>query len=782
MSHLVVLNLGKGDWQRGLPTVTAQLWDGQSASPMQFIGSLPAMPELAAYQQWRSLYEALYGNLGWRRTETFPEFEIDETDLTHISRSEFDELCQSLGKHLNAWMGSASFRSIDRQLRTRLSPRDEIRLVIVAEEPKLLQLPWHLWDFLEDYPQAEIALSPPQYMQPLKTAATKPRGKIRILVILGNSEGINIEQDRQFLQRLPNAELKLLVEPAAKELNQQLWEPGWDVLFFAGHSSSQGRGQIQINQTETLTIDQLKYGLRQAIAHGLKLAIFNSCDGLGLALDLADLYLPQVIVMREPVPDQVAQEFLKQFLSAFAGGRSLYTAVREAREKLQALESDFPCATWLPVICQNPAEAPPTWQDWSGQRKPLFRRPTRRDVQIILFSSAIVTSLMVGVRWLGWLQPVELWAFDRIMRLRPAEVPDSRLLVITVTEKDIQAQGKEPRRGSLSDRTLNRLLAKLEQHQPLTIGLDIYRDFPAELPELTKRLQTSKNLVAVCKRPDRKNDPAGILPPPELAPTQLTFSDFVQDGDGVLRRHLLYLPPDPSSACTAAYALSTELAFRYLSTKNISPQFTPDGNLQLGDTVFQRIARRTGGYQTIDAQSGQILLNYRAAPTPQAIAQQATLTQVLNGQVNPNAIKGRIVLIGVAAPNTSGDYWSTPYGTEFSSRLPGVLIHAQMVSQILSAVLEQRPLLWVWAQWGEVLWIGGWSLVGGILGWHYRKPFPYGLALTVAIVTMSGLCFILLIRGGWVPLMPPLITLVITGSVVAYIVSQPGETLKLTGI
>jgi len=30
----------------------------------------------------------------------------------------------------------------------------------------------------------------------------------------------------------------------------------------------------------------------------LKLAIFNSCDGLGLARELADLHLPTMIVMQ----------------------------------------------------------------------------------------------------------------------------------------------------------------------------------------------------------------------------------------------------------------------------------------------------------------------------------------------------------------------------------------------------------------------------------------------------------------------------------------------------
>jgi len=107
------------------------------------------------------------------------------------------------------------------------------------------------------------------------------------------------------------------------------------------------------------------------------LAIFNSCDGLGIAKQLADLNMPQVIVMREPVPDMVAQEFLKYFLEGFAGGESLYLAVRDAREKLESVQREFPCATWLPVICQNPAEEPVSWQELCGLKSAVVSRSSK---------------------------------------------------------------------------------------------------------------------------------------------------------------------------------------------------------------------------------------------------------------------------------------------------------------------------------------------------------------------------------------------------------------------
>lgn len=96
--------------------------------------------------------------------------------------------------------------------------------------------------------------------------------------------------------------------------------------------------------------------------------IFNSCDGLGLARDLAraKLPLPPIIVIRESVADAVAQAFLQYFLRAFAYGEPFHLAVRQAREQLKGLEAEFPGASWLPVICQHPAVVPPTWVELGG--------------------------------------------------------------------------------------------------------------------------------------------------------------------------------------------------------------------------------------------------------------------------------------------------------------------------------------------------------------------------------------------------------------------------------
>ncbi len=768
MSQLVVLNLGAGNWQQGFPSVTVQLWRPDRAAPMQLTGALPAAPELdLLYQKWQRLYGMLSSRLNWRQFAS-SEFEIDTEDVTYISTTEFQRCCQDLHQQLNRWLNAETFRPVDQNLRSLLALTDEIRFVITADADRVLKLPWGLWQFFEDYTQAELALSPAAYMRSQQSPS--PRRKIRILAILGDSRGIDTAQDQQLLQQLPDTELTFLVEPNRSQLTQQLWQSGWDILFFAGHSSSREQGEIQVNSQETLTIEQLKYGLRHAIAHGLKLAIFNSCDGLGLARDLADLHIPQMIVMREPVPDRVAQAFLKHFLAAFSQGQSLYLAVREAREKLQDLEGEFPCATWLPVICQNPAEVPSAWQDWCPP-KPVRALPNGRDWQTMVLGSLAITGLVLAGRWLGGLQSWELGAFDQFMRLRPIESPDARLLVVTVNEQDIAAQGNEPRRGSLSDRTLNRLLETLEAAKPAAIGLDLYRDYPATLPALANRMRQSHRLINLCKRPDAQDDQSGVLPPPEISADRLGFSDFAEDRDGVLRRHLLAVSPNSISACSPSQAFSVQLAFRYLNQKGIISKFTPDNNLTLAKQTFSHIKARTVGYQPVDAQGIQVLLNYRSLP-PRTVAQQVSLTQVLSGQINPNVIRDRIVLIGVIT-NTSGDYWPTPYGTAFSQQVPGVFVQAHLVSQLLSAAIEGRSLLWSWPQWIEGLWIGGWAWIGAMLVWAVRSAVYRVIGLSLTLGTLTGICFVLLLNGGWVPWVPPLIAAIVTSSSVGYFLPRP---------
>ncbi|HCF26703.1 MAG TPA: sensor protein Chase2, partial [Cyanobacteria bacterium UBA11049] len=541
---------------------------------------------------------------------------------------------------------------------------------------------------------------------------------------------------------------------------------------FAGHSETDGEtGRIYINQFDSLSVNELKYGLKKAIAGGLQLAIFNSCDGLGLARELSDLQIPEVVLMREPVPDRVAQEFLKNFLKAFSLGKSLYLSVREARERLQGWESEFPCASWLPVIYQNPSAKPPLWQEWLKRDRPK-NKPRLRNV---LLSSLAVTAGVMGVRFLGMLQGVELQAYDRLMQLRPEEKPDPRLLVVTVNERDFQLPEQKDRKGSLSDLALERLLQKLDKFKPRAIGLDIYRDFPVgeNTPALTTQMRQNNSFYAVCKVSDPEFDPDGVQPPPEMPRNRLGFSDLVDDGDSnTIRRQYIHLDPPLTSRCGAKYAFSLKLALHYLDTKGIESNVTSEGNLQIRNVIFQRLQPHSGAYQSLDTSRGyQLMINYRPFRSLEDIAPQVTLEQVLKDRIPPDRVKdlqGRIVLIGPTAPSF-GDYWSTPYNMgqqPLKKQIPGVFLQAQMVSQILSAVLDGRSLIWVMPVWGEALWILAWAMLGGLLALRLRSPLYLGITLSAALVILYGICFGILTKGGWLPLVPSALALAATSGIV----------------
>src|SRR5919202_3856615 len=203
---------------------------------------------------------------------------------------------------------------------------------------------------------------------------------------------------------------------------------------------------------------------------------------------------------------------------------------------------------------------------------------TSKKLDVVITSLAAL-GLLLGVRQLGWLQPLELAAFDLMVRLRPDEGPDPRLLVVGITEQDIQ----ELRQYPISDRVLAKVLGKLEQYQPIVIGVDLARNVPIEPghAELVAQLRSPK-LIAIANIGNTHAE--AVRPPPGVSKERVGFSDVVIDPGGAVRRNFMLAPIDEK---TTLYSFSLRLALAYLKQKGISPQFTKTGELQLGKTVIQ---------------------------------------------------------------------------------------------------------------------------------------------------------------------------------------------------
>ena len=374
--------------------------------------------------------------------------------------------------------------------------------------------------------------------------------------------------------------------------------------------------------------------------------------------------------------------------------------------------------------------------------------------------SMVIASLIIGGRYLGLFQAWELKAFDQLMRLRLEEGKDPRLLLLTVTEDDVQSQPIAERgAASLSESSLAQVLTKLEQGQPQVIGLDIYRETPvgAKYQDLATRMRQSDRFFAICNYGN-----PGVSPPPEVPPQRQGFNNALLDPDGILRRHLLAV--SSPSPCQSQYAFSWQLATRYLAEQGIEIETTPDNYLRLGKTIFKTLEKNTIGYHNINADGHQILLNYRAG---NQIAETVTMKQFLSDQFAADLVKNRIVLIGTTAPSFHDHRWRTPYseGQWSMQTMTGLEIQAHMVSQILSAVLDNRPLIWWWPQSVEIIWIGSWSLVVGIMAWRWKSTMGIIISVGVASAILYIVCWgLLTFPGGFLPLVPSALVLVGTGS------------------
>nr|WP_156818153.1 CHASE2 domain-containing serine/threonine-protein kinase [Mastigocladopsis repens] len=396
-------------------------------------------------------------------------------------------------------------------------------------------------------------------------------------------------------------------------------------------------------------------------------------------------------------------------------------------------------------------------------------------LRTVLVTSLGVTALVLGVRELKWLQSWELRAYDQMLQLRPTEAANPRILLVTVTEDDIRQY-----RWPVSDTKINELLAKLQSYQPRVIGLNIYRSEQANLGSGLKRRD---NIFSTCTFSSMGMPE--IAPPSNFPIDNVGFTDLISDEDGIVRRSLLFAHSAQDKKCTTNFSFAALLAMSYLEKEGIKPDFSDENNLRLLDAhsqkvkaSFQFLDSNAGGYKRMDEGGYQIMLNYHH---PHRLAKEVTFTQVLNGSINPNWIKDRLVIIGTKSPSLHPGFY-TPYSAlpNQPARMPAVFIHAQIVSQMLSTVLDGRPLFWYLPDWAEAVWVWVWSLLGAALAWRVRHPFVLVVVGGVALSGLVVICAMLFLQAGWVPLVPPAIALVISGvSVMVYTTYQTQQQTKV---
>jgi CHASE2 domain-containing sensor protein/tRNA A-37 threonylcarbamoyl transferase component Bud32 len=368
-----------------------------------------------------------------------------------------------------------------------------------------------------------------------------------------------------------------------------------------------------------------------------------------------------------------------------------------------------------------------------------------------------VASLVIGGKNLGWWEMGELAVYDGSLRSRPPLPPDPRILIVGISDEDLNLQKAFP----LPDRTIAKAIQKLTDGKAKIIGLDLFRPNPVEPghSDLAKIWDKNPLIVPVCEHRNLTLKKSGNAGPPGIPAEQLGFADLPVDRDSIARRALLFMEHDAQSPCTTKTSLALQLAQQYLIRQHqIEGQFSADRQFSLSTTNFQRLTGNEGGYQQVDSSGYQILINYRSG---NAVAKIVSITDLLNDRVDPNLIKDRIVLIGSTASSLRDEFF-TPYsaGKAEDTTMPGVVLHAQITSQIISAVLDQQPMWWFIPDWLEIIWIGGWSLTGSLLAFYLRHPLRLFIGISGAAILLIGGFAIAFINTGWLPLVSPFVGLI----------------------
>lgn len=451
------------------------------------------------YQEWRRAYLNFYqseqmrgrtvgGGVATLAVDWHAELVKAETKLMY----EFHRWLRSA----ELYEIRAAIAQVSQEI-VKASTTEAVQVFLTCAPIELDRFPWEAWEIGTEFATTGAI----QIIRaPLNIAAEmiaphfcKRQGRARILAILGDDTGLNFQADREAVKSLFRiAEVKFVgwqPEQTPSQVVQQITDAiaapqGWDVLFFAGHSNETEMtgGELSIAPGVTISISEIASQLSAARKRGLQVAIFNSCSGLSLADALIDLGFSQVVVMREPIHNRVAQEFLVRFLQGLAKHLDVYESVMEARQFLRMEKSHtYPSSYLVPSLFCHP-----------GAR--LFRispfgwkQRLRRSIPTQFEAIALAASLFLGL-----LPPIQEMLLDARMltqsvyRNATAQIPSEEAPPVALVEIDSESLYRAKLPNSqlhpLSRSYIAKLVESTRKLNASVVGLDFVFDAPQKDP------------------------------------------------------------------------------------------------------------------------------------------------------------------------------------------------------------------------------------------------------------------------------------------------------------
>jgi CHASE2 domain/CHAT domain len=480
------------------------------------------------YQTWQTAYLNFYKTELRARVQGSGSLDAPTVDW----RSQLVQAEATLLSEFHYWLNSAELREIRATIgRAAIEPGSgsevgtEVEVGLVCEPLELSRFPWEAWELGTEFGAAQaIRFSRTPANIRAAHQARRGSGRVRILAILGDDTGLNFQADRAAMQSLSRlAEIEFVGWQQGQDasgLKEKIAaaiadERGWDILFFAGHSNETALtgGELAIAPGQSILVQEIAPQLKRARDLGLQFAIFNSCNGLSIANALIDLGLSQVAVMREPIHNRVAQEFLLRFVQHLAEYQDAHASLLAACQFLK-LERNltYPSAYLIPSLFRHPRAKPFRLEPFGAMQSVRRWLPSRKKAVAL----GVLTGLSLLAPVQSLLMETRLWA-QALYRQQTHQLPPAQPPVLLVQIDEDSVRGLDARKINPIDRGyLAQVLDRATALQPRSIGIDFLLDRPtAEDQQLAQAVQrtTQQNIWQVFVATSQANGKlTGVLP------------------------------------------------------------------------------------------------------------------------------------------------------------------------------------------------------------------------------------------------------------------------------
>lgn len=434
----------------------------------------------------------------------------------------------------------------------------------------------------------------------------------------------------------------------------------------------------------------------------------------------------------------------------------------------------------------------------------------RGKFQIIFPLIILVLMLALRVADPGMLQQIRWLTFDTYQRLAPrAYNPDLPVKIIDIDDPSLERLGQwpwprdvlaqllvnlanagaaavafdmvfaEPDRSS-PDQILKQLqlppevqalsdaITRLPSHDDIfaqtVAGLPIVTGFVLVNSSETYRKPASKGTFAIAgddPKPFVLDFPGAVvnLHQIEIAATGNGAFNSTPEGDLVVRRvPLVFQSHGELYPSLAAEALRVVQGAQTYLIKSSGASGTTAFGAQTGiDTIA------IGQFQARTDANGRMFLKF----TPSVPDRYIPAWRILEGEINPEDITGKIIFIGTSAAGLL-DLRATP----LQMAVPGVEIHAQAIEQIITGDFLERPSF---AQGAELIYLA----ILGLLMIFLLRTVGAVLSLiagAVAAGVVIGGSFYAYTAHGWLvdPIIPSILVFVmfLTSTIISYLTSE----------